>query len=523
LERVIPRTMSTQHPDNASLPAWVSGNVIQDDAEVYEAYYAFKELGCTEVMWDSEGKDVDTHVVRKLLSNYAGYFKDKILGKDVFLTYRVPNPSVEFAERKILLESLVNIPVAHDLATEFYEKETSPIFEIILPFTTNSKELIGLSKYYEKTIVGIEKIKLWEEFKVADWIGAFKPEKIEVIPLIEDMNSLLKIDAIIKPYIKIVRPKQLRIFIARSDPALNYGVVCAVILCKLAFSKLKLLENATDTLIYPILGVGTLPFRGHLSPYNITHFFDEYKGVCTVTIQSAFKYDYPLKDVKKSVDTLNSHLPCGELAVIEPSEAEILKTLLLKFMKKYQRIVEILSPFVNSVAAYIPRRRARKLHIGLFGYSRNVGKAILPRAITFAAVLYSLGIPPEFIGLEAISNLGEAEWNTLKAYYVNLKHDLESVSGFLSWRNINMIADLYGDIAKKVKVKKETLGLAIANLMKDLATAEENLGVKLGPKNLSQRKYENMINDFLISFLEDNRLDAKKYVVEAAVIRRCLG
>ena len=40
--------------------------VIDGNAEVYEAFYAYETLGCQEVMWDSEGKDVDTRVVRKL-------------------------------------------------------------------------------------------------------------------------------------------------------------------------------------------------------------------------------------------------------------------------------------------------------------------------------------------------------------------------------------------------------------------------------------------------------------------------
>jgi Phosphoenolpyruvate carboxylase (EC 4.1.1.31) len=43
-------------------------------------------------MWDAEGKDVDTHVVRKLFTNYPEFFKEKVLGRDVFLTYRIPNP-----------------------------------------------------------------------------------------------------------------------------------------------------------------------------------------------------------------------------------------------------------------------------------------------------------------------------------------------------------------------------------------------------------------------------------------------
>jgi len=523
IDKKIPKTMSTQHPDNVSLPSWVSSGVIQGDEEIDEAFFAYSQLGCMEVMWDSEGKDVDTHVVRKLLSKYGEFFKEKVIGEDVFLTYRVPNPKVEVAERKILLESLVNIPVAHDIASTFYKRDVSPIFEVILPFTTSCNELIWLSRHYEKAIAGAEKVELDGSVKVEDWIGPFNPKTIEVIPLIEDMESILKTSEIVEPYIRVVKPKYLRVFIARSDPALNYGLVCAVILCKIAFSKLKQLETATGLRIYPIVGVGTMPFRGHLSPENIDHFMEEYAGVCTVTIQSALKYDYPLENVKKTVETLNSKIPCGEPAFIEPFEIEVLEGILAKFMVKYQEVVERLASLINSVANLVPQRRARKLHIGLFGYSRSVGRVSLPRAIPFAAALYSLGIPPEFIGLRAFNDLSESEWNALTKYYINLKRDLEFAGGFLSWRNLNMLSGMYKHVAKIVGATEEDLRLGLADIMKDLEAVEQNFAINLGPKNLTQQRYENMVNDFLIAFLEQNSQDAQKCLIEAAKVRRCLG
>src|SRR4030043_1550070 len=92
--KAVPRTMSTQHPDNVNVPGWSSGEVIDSDAEIFETFYAFDELGCQEVMWDSEGKDVDTRVVRKLLDKYREYFASHAIGKDLFLTYRIPNPRI---------------------------------------------------------------------------------------------------------------------------------------------------------------------------------------------------------------------------------------------------------------------------------------------------------------------------------------------------------------------------------------------------------------------------------------------
>jgi len=238
-ERKIPRTMSTQHPDNVNVPEWSQGPVIDGNAEVYEAYYAFRTLGCQEVMWDSEGKDVDTRVVRKLLNNHWDYFSENELGKDLYLTYRIPKPTAESVEKKVVVETLQNIPVTCDVATLAYKKEVAPIFEVILPFTTSSKEPIWLYNYYRKAIVANEEIMLDESTKAKDWIGTSKPKKIAVIPLVEDFNSLSNVDGIVEPYINMVKPKHLRVFLARSDPALNYGLICAVLLQKIALSKLK--------------------------------------------------------------------------------------------------------------------------------------------------------------------------------------------------------------------------------------------------------------------------------------------
>ena len=521
--RKIPHTMSTQHPDNACAPLWQEDRMIEGDAEVYEAYFAYNILGCEETMWDSEGKDTDIRVIRKLLTTHGDYFKEHVLGRDVFLTYRIPNPRVEVAERKIVVETLQNIAVSSDVASAFYKTCVTPIFEVILPFTTDSLELLCLHNYYKKVIVGVEDINLDGSVKVKDWVGSVTPNNIELIPLIEDLNSLLNIDRIIEPYIDMVKPSYVRVFIARSDPALNYGSVCAVLLSKIALSKLKSLENRKGVPVYPIIGVGSMPFRGHLSPSNLEGFLNEYKGVYTATIQSGLKYDFPIEDVKNVVAVLNEKLPHGEPTIIEPTEEKILLRILDKFKLKYQLVVEDLAPLVTSVVSYIPKRRARKLHIGLFGYSRKVDGIALPRAITFAAALYSLGIPPEFIGLEAANDLTEEEWNTLNKYYVNLKADLNSVAGYLSWQNINMLMGMHKDVAKRAGMNEEKLSSALTRLLLDINVAQEDFGIKFGPRNLTHRRYENTVSNFLIAYMERNDREAKSCLEEAAKLRRSLG
>jgi len=521
--RKIPATMSTQHPDNANLPDWCEGTVIEGDAEIHEAYFAYSQLGCHEVMWDSEGKDVDTRVVRKLLDKHPEFFTEHQLGRDVFLTYRVPNPKIEGAERKVFVETLCNIAVACDVASTFYKRDVAPIFEVILPFTTDAKELIWLYNYYRKAIAAVEEAYLDEGLKAKDWVGCFQPKAIEVIPLIEDFDSILAADKIVEPYIRAVKPKYLRAFIARSDPALNYGLVCAVLLSKLAFSKLKSLERKLGVSIHLILGVGSMPFRGHLSPENVEGFLREYQGLSTVTIQSALKYDYPIAQVKGCIDTLNRRLPNGEPPAIDPSEEGRLVELLRKGKRLYGRVVEELAPLINSVASYVPARRARRLHVGLFGYSRRVGGVSLPRAIPFAAALYSLGIPPELLGGRLFEEMKEDEWEMVQKFYVNLERDLDVAGGYLSWRNVEMLKDSCKLVAERAGMSVERLMDALNAVSADVEAVERAFGIRLGPRSSAERRHENFVNNFLISYIDGDKAGASASLIEAAKIRRCLG
>jgi phosphoenolpyruvate carboxylase len=521
--RSIPRTMSTQHPDNANMPAWSNEEVIDGNAEVFEAFYAYSALGCQEVMWDSEGKDVDTRVVRKLLQKHSDYFLANTIGENVYLTYRIPNPKIEGAEKKYVVETLQNIPVAHDVASLVYKREVTPIFEVILPFTTEAKELMVLSNYYKKAVVANEDIVLYESTTTKDWIGNFKPKTIQVIPLVEDFDGILHVDKIVRPYIESLKPKHQRVFIARSDPALNYGFICAILLCKIALSKLKALEKEQNIAIHPILGVGSKPFRGHLSPENVDNFLQEYKGVSTVTIQSAFRYDYPTEQVRQCIQTLNQQLPNANPDIINQSEIVILLGILDKFRRQYESQIEVMAPFINSVAAYVPQRRARKLHIGLFGYSRCVAGVCLPRAISFAAALYSVGIPPEFIGIKALNQLNDEEWMMLKKHYLKMDYDLKLVGEYVSWENIHMLMEMSQNVSKRANMSEENLKTVLSNILDDLKTVEERLSVRLGPKGVLQRKHENFTNNFLLSYLQNDDIEAKKSLVESAKLRKCLG
>ncbi len=510
--RLIPRTMSTQHPDNAKVPEWSRGEAIEGEDEVTEAFLSFSNFGTQEVMWDAEGKDVDTHVIRKLLSRYTEFFKKRQIGKDIYVTYRLPNPRIEGADRKVFAETLESIPNNFDVAEKFYGKDVTPVFEVILPFTTESIELIGVAKYYEKVVAGKQDVKLWDELYVRDLVGEIAPKSVEVIPLIEDKDSLMKADEIVGGYVKAIRPSFIRVFIARSDPAMNYGMISAVLSAKVALSKLSKLSGKLNVKVYPIIGVGSLPFRGNMNPENYRNVMEEYKGVYTFTIQSAYKYDYPLDQVQKSIEDINNS-PISDPIELTEEEEMSLKRVADSFTLSYQSVIEPLAGVINHVASMMPRRRARKLHIGLFGYSRSTGKVTLPRAISFTGSLYSVGIPPEIIGMSSLSSAKDSDLENVFSNYKFMKEDVRRASKFFNWESLDVLKDVLG-------INSEVLG----KIRKDAEYVENNLGIKVGEDSgYTFKKHRLLSSMFLLSLKEDEVAEAKRFLYEMAIVRKSLG
>ncbi len=397
---MIPRTMSTQHPDNVITPFFAEQPVIKGEDEVKEAYYVFSHLGCQEQMWDYEGKEVDGFVVRKLLTRYGHFFERVVLGRDVRLTLRVPNPSYERAEAKVLLETLESIPRSFDTAKAFYGEDIAPIFEVILPMVTSHVEPNRIYHYYRKFVVGKGKEKFFDrDITIAEWIGEFKPEEISVIPLIEDLPYILNCNRILERYLSDKIVEYQRVFLAKSDLALNYGAIASTLALKIALKRLEELEEKLSIPIYPIVGFGSSPFRGNLRPDNVRSILRRWRNVQTFTIQSAFKYDFPESNVRRAIEEINGSKKGRGVEIDE----RIAMRIMLKSSDEYRRLVQTLVGLINYVAKYVPKRRERKLHIGLFGYSRSLNGSILPRAIPFCCALYSIGLPPEILGLSCLN------------------------------------------------------------------------------------------------------------------------
>ncbi len=415
----ISRLMSTQHPDNITTPFFAHKPLMGGEDEIKEAFYSFSHLGIDEQLWDAEGKEVDNFVVKKLFTRYPHYFEKNILGKDKFLTLRVPNPEVEKNEGKILLESLDSIPRNFDVSKVFYDQEIPPIFEVTVPMCSSEKNLIRIHEYYKRFIIKMQEKQIYKgDITLADWLGKLEPKDIRVTPLFETKDAIINADKYVEKYMEFERIRQLqRVWFARSDPAMNYGSTSAVLIGKIGLLKLYNLQERMSVDILPIIGCGSAPFRGNFKPTNVKEMIYEYPSMQTFTVQSAFKYDFSPKEVIEGVEKIRNTKRRAPLPIDIPFASKLIN----KMEKDYQDSIRLLVNNINLVNPYIPARRKRKLHVGLFGYARESGGIKLPRAIKFCASLYSLGLPPEILGLSAIS---EQELDKMREFYRTVDEDM---------------------------------------------------------------------------------------------------
>lgn len=502
IKRRIPSTMASQHPDNATKPYWHSTAFIGVGDEYKESFLAFSELGIDEYKWDWEGKLVDESVMERLMGTYEDYFTKNQLGKEKFLTFRLPNPKVETEFR--IGRAFLCILNAATMAKKF-NLHSPPLFEVILPMTETASEMIDIQEAFRE-ISGL-KHKLYRMEK-NDSLA------FEVIPLFEQVQTIINSDKILEEYLATYekqfkqKPLYLRPYVARSDPALNAGLVPTVLAIKIALSKYKQFAKTANIPLYPIIGCAALPFRGGLTPDNIEEFVNEYKGVRTVLLQSAFRYDYPKKQVIKAIQQLDTMLPKASALSISKKEEDALVALFPYFENAYRTTIEEIAPLINQVASFIPKRRERVQHVGLFGYSRGVGKVSLPRAISFTASLYSLGIPPELIGTGRGLRVVKAfhQEALLEKYYINIKKDLDRAGRYFNKENL-------------LSLLKHSPQWSF--VLDDVAAIEDYLGKKLGPVTESEKKHYALSSEIVKSLESGGK--TQEFIESAALLRQSIG
>lgn len=496
--------MATQHPDNACAPFWEKDGdgYISVYEELDECMACLKSLNVDEFMWDWEGKFADEAVIDKLFPDYYDYFKKHHLGQSKFLTFRLPNVWQEkgYSLIRALMVILTSEDFAHDL-----KFPGPPLFEVILPMTEWAEQLIYIQNSFKK----LAKFKQ----KTFDHRKNEHSDYLHVIPLVESVQNQLGVAKLLRQYLELhkkyfySKPPYLRPFLARSDPALVSGLTATVLANKLALSDIYEFSEKHQIPVYPIIGAGSLPFRGGLNPGNLSNFLKEYGGIRTVTIQSAFRYDYSLAQVKRAIKYLNKHLPQSQVRMVLRKDRGLLQMMVKKFEKSYQTTLNRLLKDLNWFFVAVPKRRERRQHIGFLAYQRRVGSKALPRAINFTAALYALGVPPEFIGLgRVLASLKQDEQMLLEKYYLNIRPDLEQAAGFINRDNLERLAKANS---------------AWQQVAKDVVLVEKIFNIKLGPKSQNELLHQNLSSNLWLQRKNLNEVD--RLIVETGKLRKSLG
>ncbi|AEM38718.1 phosphoenolpyruvate carboxylase [Pyrolobus fumarii 1A] len=426
----IPLAMATQHPDSAN-------KGFNSQEEVGEALLDLLPLseggfGCDEKMIDYEGKLTPYQQMKWVVEELIKAGLEP--GEDFIITPRVPAEKLEEAERQFFV--LMGVMTANKYSID--KTGNQAIRYIVHPMSESPQELLVL----QRRVVKLQRLAEEE-------LGLHGAEPPKIIPLIEEVIRHLHADKLLEGFHANVA-KQLgmlydsyRVFLGKSDAALGYGHLASSISLVVALSKIYRWGQQEGVRVYPIIGVGKPPFRGHLAPHAVDKFVMQYRGYYTVTIQTALRYDTPREDYIHTLRILRENA-AADAKVLSKEEERVLAEAARIATREYLRFLIQVADIVYTVSRHVPKRRER---VPTEQYGRDISPSLafasdpsllvnakstlpLPRAIRFTASMYTLGIPPALVGLgrglEAIrKRLGEEVYELVLKLLPSLPTDVE--------------------------------------------------------------------------------------------------
>ena len=465
----VPVAMATQHADSAT-------KLVPVRDEVDEAVLSFEQkgLGCDEYLVDYMGKLTPYHQIGQIIQRIREKTKF-VPGVDVFVTPRMVSSFAEDPFRQLMTTAAIIEGIKY--CVDNYGQQG--ITEVIQAAVTTTEELRNC------------KIRCEDLLRVFGKHLKMKTEdmSIRIVPLFGGLAEQLSMEHVLSIYVKDVSAEgYARVFIGKSEAALLYGHMASVLSCKVAIAGCKKTEDTHDIKIYPILGCGALPFRGHMTLENSDNFLKEYQGTRTYTIQSGLRYDHGAEETRALIEKIKE-------AVNRPppqyDEGQLrdMERMIFIFAKNYLLELSEIAEKISVIADYIPDQRERLLNVEEVAYYRElrnvesilrlcpdkeVKRSIMgyaytafhkpPRWVRFIASSYTCGLPPEFIGLgTALSEIKEimgekAVERLLGEIYPSLEADVKFASRFLD-KNLDSNILLTERLLKSIGELEDFIGL----------------------------------------------------------------
>jgi len=310
LARVLPHTMGTQHPDNVGKVPLGPSSRVDRELEEEEVLHNVTVLGLPEQMIDYEKKRGGCTPLWDWLHRCPSCLEERVIGRNFHVTPRIPNPDADrddpyfWQSLGIFSNSLLVMRRMGSRGSP--SRSSSSRTPAPAP---RSPRWSGTSS--ERFRLEAAQYRTYGDGSAFSFDGEFF---VQGIPLIETVEDLLAPERILGRAIRLTGRDTFvqRSVIARSDPALKAGLVAATV----ALHRGRAYERRTGVRIPQIMGIGSAPFRGGLTPEpaSMEAVLESYPGAATLTVQSAFRYDHPVPAVTGAIRDLGARLAEGWLA-----------------------------------------------------------------------------------------------------------------------------------------------------------------------------------------------------------------